>query len=493
MHRYSRALSWVATLTSAIVLIVSGAAYGYISYLNSKITHFGSLCVRNCGTPAGEVAGQNFLLVGVDSRAGANGTGVNANLKDATTGGERSDTTLLVHIGGGGGRVDALSFPRDTLMTVPAYTTPTGAVIPAHQAKFNAAFAEGTDADPQHGGGPQLLTAMIKDSFRLQVDHYVQVDFAGFQNIVKALGGVTVCLTHATYDPVGTGFRDSAGIHKLDAVRALQFVRQRDGLPGGDLDRINRQQRFLAAILRETLSAGTLTNPAKLNNVLTSALSSLKLDNGTNLDDLETLGKKLKGLSSGGVHFFTLPTGGGFTDGGLGSVLPIDSAKAQPLLQAFHDDEDPTKISTPRKAAAKTTPPVVAAALSTVHVTSINNGSGVRGASAAAETKLRARGVTVDAIATAARATATTISYGSGAEAQARALLPLFPGSSIVADAQATTGTVHVTLGAAASAGPTTTSTTSTGPVSSAAAASPSAARKSSVTNFATNGTLCGP
>jgi LCP family protein required for cell wall assembly len=481
MHRYSRAMSWVATLTAGIVLVVSGAAYGYISYLNSKITHFGSLCIRNC-KDVSEVAGENFLLVGVDSRAGDNSTGVNAGLADASTSGERSDTTLLVHIGGGGGRVDALSFPRDTLMTIPSYTTPSGHVIPAHQAKFNAAFAEGADADPKHGGGPQLLTAMISDSFNLKVDHYVQVDFAGFQRIVQALGGVTVCLTHATYDPTGTGFRSSAGIHKLDAVRALQFVRQRDGLPGGDLDRINRQQRFLAAILRETLSAGTLTNPSKLNEVLTAALSSVTVDNGTNLDDLETLGKKLKGLSSGGVHFFTLPTGNGYLDGDLGDVLPIDAAKAQPLVQAIHDDVDPTKVTAPTKAAASPTPAVAAAPLSTVHVTSIGNGSGVRGASAAAETKLRAQGVTVDSIATVPSATATTISYGSGAEAQARALLPLFPGSTVASDPTATAGTVHVTLGS----GTTASSTAS-------AAASPSAARPTTQTNFATNGTLCGP
>jgi len=137
-------------------------------------------------------------------------------------------------------------------------------VSPAHPAKLNEAYSI---------GGAALLTQLIEQLTGLRLDHYVQVDFGGFRKIVDALGGLTLCVRTNRHDH-DSGDNLSAGTHaNVTGDQALAFVRDRKGLPGGDLDRIKDQQYFLAQVLHKVLSAGTLTDPARLNSFLSAVVT----------------------------------------------------------------------------------------------------------------------------------------------------------------------------------------------------------------------------
>jgi len=435
--RYGRALSWVAFATSLLVLVGATSTWAYVRHLDGKITRLSNvLCLGRCTytRPAEAASTENFLLVGTDSRAGVAGTDLAGTAND-TTGGERSDTTLLVHISSDTKRVVVLSFPRDMLVQTPAYTTKSGTAVPAQPAKFNAAISV---------GGPSLLVQQVEGLTGLRVDHYVSVDLLGFSKIVDALGGVNVCLSVPARDPGsadsgGSGFAAPAGVNHLDGFRALQYVRQRDGLQGGDLGRIARQHRFLAAVFSKLKSNGTLLNPIKLNDVLSSIISDIKTDNKTSLTDLTTLGTRLKGLAGGSVEYLTVPVNEGPQLARLGAVLYADQTRDKAIFQAIADDQDPEH---PTPIAAPTTSAGPAAAPGTVTVApsavslAVQNGAGVTGLGAKAATALRGLGFTVTSTTT-ARATGgttTTVRYGPNRGDSARTVAAAVPGATLTAD-----------------------------------------------------------
>jgi LCP family protein required for cell wall assembly len=456
VRRFTRAVSWVATLTSTIVLLGSAGLYAYVSVLDSKITRIGAICIKDCdyARPGEANSAQNFLLVGVDSRAGANSTGSLAGLQDGRQSGERSDTTMLVHISAKRDKVTAVSFPRDLLVQVPAYRSGGGQQVGPQPAKFNAAFAY---------GGPKLLVKTIETNFGVRVDHYIQIDFAGFRNMVNALGGVQICLSVNAYDPGGdgsggSGFRLSAGRHTIGGDLALQFVRQRHGLNGGDLDRVQRQQRFLASVMRKVKSAGTLGNPLRLNAFLNATVNAVKLGN-TSRDDLFTLAQKMKGVGTGNVQFFTIPTSGGHSAGNIGSVLDVDAPATRRLMQAIKDDTD---VNAPPKPAASPSPgksnpaspaPVLTVALDRITVTQVQNASGRQGLGSKAAADLAALGVKVAGPAVQAPGTggtgvtATTVRYGSGRVDSAKTIAAAIPGSTLLADPNLPASTLQVLVG----------------------------------------------
>jgi len=171
-------------------------------------------------------------------------------------------------------------------------------VSPAHPAKLNEAYSI---------GGAALLTQLIEQLTGLRLDHYVQVDFGGFRKIVDALGGLTLCVRTTRHDH-DSGDNLSAGTHaNVTGDQALAFVRDRKGLPGGDLDRIKDQQYFLAQVLHKVLSAGTLTDPARLNSFLSAVVADVTVDQDFGLSQMTTLGSRLRHLDPAHVTFATLP------------------------------------------------------------------------------------------------------------------------------------------------------------------------------------------
>jgi len=415
---WRRQLTIVSITLAVVVLAASGVLY-------TRYLHYGHNIHRAAGVikPGGAQAkdgAQNVLLVGSDSRDGTGDEFAQAGKGQEQVEGQRSDTVILAHIAAGDKQATLVSLPRDSWVTIPAYTDSSGRAHAAHQDKLNAAFSL---------GGRSLLVATVQQLTGIHIDHYAEIDFAGFQNMVNALGGVEVCLTQPAHDTY-TGINLSAGNHHLDGMQALQFVRQRYGLPLGDLDRIKRQQQFLGSMMREVESAGTLANPFKLNAFLDALTKSITVDQGMSLSDMTKLALKLKGLSSGNVILTTLPISGFPTIDGQ-SVDTIDDAKAAALFDALKND-DP--VGGPQSSAPSDAP---LAAVGSVHVR-VFNGAGVQGLAGSAASDLTKLGFVV--VGTPANrgtgATTTVINYGPTQAAQARTLAAAIPGATLKADPQ---------------------------------------------------------
>jgi LCP family protein required for cell wall assembly len=422
--RVARILSWVALSMAVLVLLsAAGLSYAFNHYYTqiSKIDVFGGL-PESKRPPAAKRNAQNFLLVGSDSRDGANGQGTQGTGSEFVTG-QRSDTVILIHLFGSSEKAQLVSFPRDSYVEIPAFTNPkTKTTRSAHFGKLNSAFSE---------GGAPLLIATIENLTRVRINHFLQVDFTGFKGMVNKLGGVDVCLTKPAKDSF-SGIDLSAGNHHISGDVALAFVRQRHGLANGDIDRIARQQQFIGSLVHKVLSAGTLLDPFKLNDFLDVATSSLKADKGLTGNDLKNLAFRLKSFNSGGVLFTTVPISdiSGRRNGA--SVVLLDDTQAAVMFGAIQRDEVP---GTP--ATAKPGTPAVPLVVAPANVrVSVFNGSGINGLGRKAASDIAAVGFQTVGIAQTrgTGATRTTIYYGPTKADSARTLQAAIPGSVLQAD-----------------------------------------------------------
>jgi len=174
-----------------------------------------------------------------------------------------------------------------------------------------------------------VLVQTVQDLTQLRIDHYAEVNLLGFYLLTEALGGVRVCLNHATEDK-DSGANFPRGEQTVSGGQALSFVRQRKNLPRGDLDRIVRQQAFLSSALHQVLSAGTLTNPGTLNDLMDAVHRSIVVDPGLDLLDFA---RQAKGIASGDLAFATIPviTANGRSEDGQ-SIVEIDPAAVRSYL-----------------------------------------------------------------------------------------------------------------------------------------------------------------
>jgi LCP family protein required for cell wall assembly len=237
----------------------------------------------------------NILLVGSDTRAGDNDF-VGGAEKDEG----RSDTTLVLHVSADRHSALGVSIPRDSMVEMPDCKGLDGRTVPAGLRQFNDAYTI---------GGVACTQRTVEQLTGVRIDHYVVVDFAGFQQIVDALGTVEICLPQAVNDP-RSHLDLSAGRHRVDGTTALAYVRTRHGLgDGGDLGRVARQQAFISAVLQEVTSAGTLTNPKKLYDVLDTATQAVTVDPGIgSLTKLASLARMVQNIGLRRISFVTVPT-----------------------------------------------------------------------------------------------------------------------------------------------------------------------------------------
>ena len=232
--------------------------------------------------PADAAAGRdlNVLLLGSDSREGENGQ-IGG---DAV--GQRSDTTIVMHVSAGRDRVELVSVPRDSLVDIPACQMADGSTTrPRTGAMVNEAFAigwdhGGTTDDERRDSAIACAVSTVQASTGLTIDHFVVVDFVGFQSMVDALGGVDICIDQDLKDPRYTGLDLRAGYQRLDGTQALQLARARhvDGGDGMDPSRIGRQQQLLAALVAEALSKNMTTDWARLLGFVDRTKDSLLID-----------------------------------------------------------------------------------------------------------------------------------------------------------------------------------------------------------------------
>jgi LCP family protein required for cell wall assembly len=243
----------------------------------------------------GPKAPLNVLVLGNDSRAGQKA------VAGSTPG--LSDTTILLHLSADRSRAYGVSIPRDLMVARPECRDKrTGQKLPAQQSvQWNEAFAQ---------GGESCTIQQFEHMSKLRIDHFVVVNFAGFKNMVDALGGVPVCVPNEVNDPIGRIYLP-AGSYTVKGSQALDYVRVRHSIgttDTGDIGRMKRQQAFLASMANKALSAGTLFNPKRLYDFLDAATKSLTTDPGLRkLTSMAGLANQVKDIGLDRVQFLSMP------------------------------------------------------------------------------------------------------------------------------------------------------------------------------------------
>jgi LCP family protein required for cell wall assembly len=312
-HPILRSLALVAL--AAVSFGATGAATGYVRLENNIETFDVTRLtgppptpeVQEPVDPTDPNAGRalNYLVMGSDVRDGEN----------ALIGGEvegmRSDTTIIVHISAARDRVEMVSIPRDSHVQIPDCLFYDGTSSRPQEARFNAAFATGAKNDDV-GEAAACTIRTVQALTGITIDGWVVVDFAGFRNMVDALGGVSMCLPEdMSSDLANLYITGSPEFQTLDGSTALAFARARTGKGlgnGSDIMRIARQQQLLGTIAKDVLSRNILTDSAALYRFLNATTQSLKADPDTgNITNLVGLGFSLQNVPSGNIVFMTVP------------------------------------------------------------------------------------------------------------------------------------------------------------------------------------------
>lgn len=406
-----------------VILVASGYAWAEFRDFTTGVPRGAPVPALVGNDPDG--AAQNILLIGNDSRAGATRAEQDALHTGHDTTTVNTDTMMILHLPAGGGRPTIISFPRDSWLSIPGYGR--GKLNSAYSDAYNAARAHHADERQAESDGILLTLRTLSALTGLHIDHYVQINLLGFYRISEAIGGVQVCLLHAqnaSTETDGTrhgfsGIDLPAGVSTIKGAQALAFVRQRHGLPHGDLDRIRRQQYFLSAAFRKVASAGVLLNPFKLHDLLTAVSSSLLTDPTL---DLLSLARSFQLMSAGAINFATLPNNGPqliYPDGVETSIVQVDRAAIPTFIQGV--------LGHPLDLHG-----VVAAAPSTVTV-DVLNGTDITRYAARNAAALRRAGFRTDVVDSAPSVVAATaVEFPPHKAAGAKALAKLVPGAKLV-------------------------------------------------------------
>ena len=326
----ARSIKILTGISIAVLAIsaVSALAFGTVTASINKIDVFSGIEKR----PEKKSTAMNYLLVGSDTREGLS----KAELKAlrvgsvATAAGKRSDTMLLVHISKARDKAVMISIPRDTVALIPEHTSKTGKLIPAVYSKINSSF---------NWGGAPLLIQTIEEMTELKIDHYIEINFAGFARIVDSIGGVEICTKKNINDPKSHLVLE-AGVHTLNGIESLKYVRTREFDGMGDIGRMQRQQAFMSAVLRKATSAGVLLNPVTMASFINSALSAVTTDSELKNSDLIALAKQMKSLSTSSVRTLTVPLSDlNYYSNGVTSAVLWDPVLAPQLWTRLREDQ----------------------------------------------------------------------------------------------------------------------------------------------------------
>lgn len=305
------------------VLVLIAAASGFAAYKYYRVQGRIQQEVPGVERRQEELAPFNALLVGSDSRGDLTEEEQLA-LGAAAVAGERADTIILAHIDPAENRVTMVQFPRDLYVPIAG----------GGEDKINAALM----------GGPDDLVKTIKDLTGLTINQYVQVNIAGFRDLVDALGGVEICITEPIpFDPQ-TGIEvtpEEVGMVKFDGDRALRFVRSRN-FATGDFARIQNQQKFVAAAINKITSSSTILNPGRLNRLADVAGDNLKTDKHTTILGLRGLAQRLRSFDPEHYEAYVVPNLGIGNINGASVVLP-DEPAMDLLFGAVGDNRSPAE------------------------------------------------------------------------------------------------------------------------------------------------------
>jgi LCP family protein required for cell wall assembly len=388
----ARRLRISTAVASVLVLVLTGAAWGLYRDVTAGITT--TDVIRGSSGDGG----QNILLVGVDSREDAQGNPLPKAVLDELHGGPdtgvlNSDTIIVLHVPAGGGAAVAFSIPRDSYVDIPGYRRDKiNAAYPATKALAEQELVAGGARDRKEveaeasARGRTALIGTVEDLTGLTIDHYAEINLVGFATLTTAIGGVTVCLKAPANEPL-SGAHLPAGVQTLSGADALAFVRQRHGLPQGDLSRIRRQQVFLAATADKLLSAGTLTNPSALGALIGVAQQSVVIDSGW---DLLAFAQQAANIAKGNLAFVTIPTNGQEANN-RGDVVLVDRSAVRDFVdrRITAQNEEAARPST--EPSVRPTPAPYSI-IPSRYVVDVRNGSGTDGLAGQAMTLLHGQG-----------------------------------------------------------------------------------------------------
>ncbi len=255
-----------------------------------------------------------FLLVGTDSRSAEPTTGTDAS-PGVDPGSVRSDVLMIARLNADRTAASVASIPRDSWVDIPGHGPD----------RINAAYAI---------GGPSLLVRTVENLTGVRFDHFAVIDFAGFRSMVDAVGGIDVAIDPATS---GDGVSFQAGVNHLDGRAALAYVRQHEGLVGGDLIRAQREQNALRALVTRVAEQGTLTNPGGTYDLLDAVSRSVSVDDTLSNGGLRGLASTLNGLEPADISFVRAPVARQGWDGSH-SVVYLDPGKSAQLWTALQVD-----------------------------------------------------------------------------------------------------------------------------------------------------------
>ncbi|WP_236794159.1 LCP family protein [Amycolatopsis sp. GM8] len=432
----------VVALASVLVFGATALGWAQVHRLTSGLST-ADVIDPGANSFAGE---QNILLVGLDTRTDAQGNPLPQDLLDQlhagdqSDGGDNTDTMILIHIPAGGANAVAFSIPRDS------YVQLAGGY---GKHKINSAYtyaqvAAVTSLRAQGVSGPQLnvqaAQAGAKNAIQtvealtgLTVNHFAAVNLVGFYDISQAVGGVPVCLNAPVRDPY-SGADFPAGQQTISGAQALAFVRQRHGLPNGDLDRIRRQQAFLASMAHTVLSAGTLTNPGKLSGLIDALEKSVTLDQGW---DVFSFAQQLQNLSGGKIQFQTIPVGNVSLQTPDGDAIQVDPAQVKAFVRQATGEAAPSTVA-----------PTTSVEASTGVIVDVDNATGIDGLAGRVSAQLGGLGFTAGDVATVSSRHTTVVDYATGDRADAEKVAGfLGNGVRTVADSALRHGHVRVYLG----------------------------------------------
>ncbi|GHH08504.1 LytR family transcriptional regulator [Streptomyces lanatus] len=398
------------TTLSVVVLASAGIGHAVVTSLDAKIERVDPFKDMKNRPQAGH--GMNVLLVGTDGRDRIS----DEERRKYKLGGAPchcTDTIMIVHISADRERASVVSLPRDSYAEVPEDDSGE-----THPIKINAAYAE---------GGPNLTVRTVEHMTHVKIDHYLEVDFTSFMKTVDVLGGVRICTAEDLQDSY-TGLDLPAGSHRLMGGQALQFVRARHVDSDSDLGRVQRQQRFMAALIERATSSGILLNPMRFRDVTRAVLGSVRADKGFGTGELLDLGRAMRNFSPSSSEFTTVPIGDLEYDvKGVGSTVKWDTARSERLFRALREDK-PLATHRPKR---RTVP--VEVDPGQIHVQVENgtkeNGLGKRVDAALAATGFDTTGSPVFAEDRGLKR--TVVAHDPGWDRSARSLAAALPGSEL--------------------------------------------------------------
>ncbi|HET6505012.1 MAG TPA: LCP family protein [Amycolatopsis sp.] len=439
-----------AAVALVSLLVFGGTCLGW-SQLH-QLNGLSTADVIDPGASVGPADEQNILLVGIDTRTDAQGNPLPQSILDqlhagsSGDGGDNTDTMIVIHIPQGGTGATAFSIPRDSYVQLAggygmhkinsAYTYAEVAAL----SKLRAQGVDGASLNVQAAqAGAKNAIQTVENFTGLTINHFASVNLVGFYDISQAIGGVPVCLNEAVHDSY-SGANFPAGPQVISGTQALEFVRQRHGLPNGDLDRIKRQQAFMASMAHTVLSAGVLTSPSKLSALIDAVKKTVTIDAQW---DVLSFAQQMQNMSAGKIQFETIPVVNPDYTTPDGSSVEVSPSQVKAFIANAIGGQ--TGAAAPSSSAASSQSSLQGSPDVTVDV---ENGTGTSGLASRVLDDLSSHGYTAGSATNASSRSSTVVEYASGERTEAQKVAAYLGSNvTVTSDTALSSGHLRIVLG----------------------------------------------